>query len=125
VDRWGLQICLSLCEGSEIPGWVRSSLDAVPQLMADGGRRARALERANVDLVEAFVLQGRLGERFEAVVLEAQDASSLIQLTQPPVIARVRERLPLGERVAVELTQVDIPQRSVQFAPIDQAGGSD
>ena len=125
VDRWGLQICLSLCEGSEVPGWVRISLDSVPQLMADGGRRARALERANVDLVEAFVLQGRLGERFEAVVLEAQDASSLIQLTQPPVIARVRERLPLGERVVVELTQVDIPQRSVQFAPIDQAGGSD
>ncbi len=124
VDRWGLQICLSLCEGSEVPGWVRSSLDTLPELMADGGRRARALERANVDLVEAFVLQDRVGEHFEAVVLDVQESSSLVQLTQPPVIARVGERLPLGRRVGLQLAQVDIPQRCVQFVPIDQSGGS-
>jgi len=124
VDRWGLQICLSLCEGSEVPRWVRSSLDSLPELMADGGRRARALERANVDLVEAFVLQDRVGEDFEAVVLDAQDSSSLVQLTYPPVIARVRDRLPLGQRVVLRLAQADVQQRSVIFTPIDQAGGS-
>lgn len=115
VDRWGLEICLCLCAGRDVPAWVREGLFDLPDLMAEGTRRSRTLERANVDLVEAFVLQNRVGEVFDAVVLDTRDSSSLIQLTEPAVIARAREPLPLGERVKVRLAAVDVAARSVTF----------
>lgn len=124
VDRWGLTICLSLCDGTEVPAWVTQCLYELPDLMTEGARRARALERANVDLVEAFVLQDRVGEDFPAAVLDARDSTSLIQLAAPPVIARAKGALPLGERVVVRLDQVDVVTRSVRFVLADQANDS-
>ena len=124
VDRWGLQICLSLCEQSPLPEWVLGSLASIPETMTAGGSRARALDRANIDLVEAFVLQGRVGEEFDAVVLDNRK-NSLIQLQDPAVIARADGELPLGTRVAVRLTEADVDRRVVRFVPADQAGESD
>lgn len=120
VDRWGLQICLSLCQETNIPDWVRQSLFELPEAMSSGAGRARALERANVDLVEAFVLQDRVGERFDAAVLDTRGSSSLIQLTDPPVIARAKGALPMGERAQVRLQSVSVDARSVTFVPADQ-----
>ena len=120
VDRWGLQICLSLCEGTEVPVWVRETLFDLPDAMTAGARRARALERANVDLVEAFVLRDQVGEDFEAVVLDARGDSSTVQLTSPAVIARARGVLPLGQRTRVRLVEADVNRRFVTFVPADQ-----
>lgn len=53
VDRWGLAICLSLCEGSAVPAWVRESLTDLPALMRAAGQRASRAEGAAIDLVEA------------------------------------------------------------------------
>jgi exoribonuclease R len=124
VDRWGLQVCLSLCDGSPPPEWVTASLASVPDVMGEGGRRARALDRANVDLVEAFVLRTRVGEQFEAVVLDNRKDTSLIQLREPAVIARTEGELPLGTRVVVRLTEADVDRREVRLVPADQAGES-
>ncbi|MBK0418415.1 RNB domain-containing ribonuclease [Leucobacter sp. CSA1] len=52
VDRWGLAICLALCEGDEVPDWVRSSLADLPALMRAAGQRASRAEGAAIDLVE-------------------------------------------------------------------------
>jgi len=120
VDRWGLQICLSLCEGRDQAAWVRDGLADLPDQMATGSHRARALERANVDLVEAFVLQDQVGQEFVAAVLETRGNTSLVQLTDPPVISRVQGVLPLGERTTVKLRAVDVAARSVTFVPADQ-----
>lgn len=120
VDRWGLQICLSLCEEAEVPPWVRESLFGLPDAMNTGGRRARALERANIDLVEAFVLQDDVGRDFEAVVLDNRGDTCLVQLTEPPVIARTKGALPLGARTSVRLEAVDVKGRCVTFVPTDQ-----
>ena len=120
VDRWGLQICLTLCEGRDQAAWVRDGLADLPDQMATGSHRARALERANVDLVEAFVLQDQVGQEFVAAVLETRGNTSLVQLTDPPVISRVQGVLPLGERTTVKLRAVDVAARSVTFVPADQ-----
>lgn len=92
--------------------------------MDAGGRRARALERANLDLVEAFVLRDRVGEQFEAVVLDNRKGSSLLQLQDPAVIARAEGEMPLGTRVLVRLTQADVDRREVRFVLTDQVGDS-
>lgn len=120
VDRWGLQICLSVSAGSQVPDWVLDSVDSIPEHMTTGRRRARALERANVDLVEAFVLRDSVGETFEAVVLDSGKGRSLIQLEEPAVIAHADGELELGRRVQVRLVRVDLDERLVQFVPADQ-----
>ena len=46
------------------PDWVRAGSRHCPAAMAAGTRRANAVERGVVDLVEAVLLEGREGERF-------------------------------------------------------------
>ncbi len=125
VDRWGLQICLCLCEGSDVPAWVREGLFELPALMAAARQRAGALERSNVDLVEAFVLKDQIGAEFAAAVLESRGTTSLVQLADPPVIARAKGALPLGQEVLVRLVDVDVSARRVSFVAADQAGETD
>lgn len=115
---------MCLCAGEEIPESVRATLPAVPELMATSGHRAKALDRANVDLVEAFVLKDRVGDCFDAVVLDSRERYSLIQLQEPPVIARASAGLPLGARVEVRLLSVDLDARTVAFVPADQSGAA-
>jgi exoribonuclease R len=121
VDRWTLEICCCLCAGVPVPEQVRATMPQVPDLMAAGTKRARALDRANIDLVEAYVLMDRVGEEFDAVVLDSREDRSMVQLQDPPVIARTSGTLPLGERARVRLQSVDVPGRDVSFVPADQS----
>lgn len=70
VDRYGLEICLAATAGTRVPAWVREALASLPATMAEAGRRTGAYERACVDLVEAVVLQHRVGEVFTGVVVD-------------------------------------------------------
>lgn len=115
VDRWGLQVCLAVSERSVIPDWVREGLFAVVDEMKVGVRRARSVERANLDLVEAFVMRDRVGEVFDTVVLEAHDDWSEVLLREPAVVARCHGRLPLGRAVRVTLQSADVQERNVWF----------
>ena len=91
--------------------------------MADGTRRANAVERGCVDIVEAALLKDRVGDIFEACVVDVKDhepAVGTVQLTTPrwsPASRAVRRPLPLGERLRVRLTQADPGAAKVQFAP--------
>jgi exoribonuclease R len=118
VDRWGLQVCLAASGGESVPQWVCEGLFEVAEHMKAGSRRASAVERANLDLVEAYVMHDRVGDEFDAVVLEARDDWSQIQLQDPAVISRCRDRLPVGRRVRVRLVSADVQQRKVWFEGI-------
>ena len=39
-DRYAGEICVALCAGTEVPGWVLEKLHVVPETMRDSGRRA-------------------------------------------------------------------------------------
>jgi hypothetical protein len=47
-------------------------LGDLPEIMRESGHRSRAYENAMLNLVEAETLKSRVGERFEAVITEAQ-----------------------------------------------------
>jgi hypothetical protein len=80
--------------------------------MAAGARRAGAVERGVIDLVEAVLLQDREGERFEAVVID----DGLVQLREPAVRAKVVEGCPApGSEISVRLERADPGARSVTF----------
>ena len=119
VDRFALVVCESLCRGREIPDWVRTALPELPALMGDSDRRAGALERASLDAAEAIVLADRVGQQFEAVVVDVADDgdSALVQLLDPAVLAKADGRLQLGAAVTVVLDAVDPEKRTARFVP--------
>lgn len=116
ADRHVGEVCLAVAAGRAVPEWARAALPRLPELMTAATRRANALERAVVDAAEAVVLAPRVGERFEAVVVEAGARYGLVQVREPAVRARCEgEDLPLGERVQVELVTADPTARTVLF----------
>jgi exoribonuclease R len=123
-DRYAGEICVALCAGTEVPGWVLSTLAQIPDLMKDAGRRASQYEAMVLDLVEAGVLRPRVGESFPGVVTEVDDKDSTrgrVTIQDPAVEARVKAAdgtdapLPLGTAVEVRLAQADVASRSVVF----------
>ena len=111
-DRYVSECCLAAFAGASPPDWVRAGLEALPAAMAAGGRRAGAVERGVVDLVEAVVLAGREGERFEAVVID----EGLVQLRDPAVRGRLEGDSPApGSEVSVRLRRADVAARTVTF----------
>ena len=122
ADRYATEVCLSLAAGVETPGWVREALPRLPDVMQTTDRRASAAERGAVDQVEAMLLADRVGQEFDAAVLDVDEGngkrgpSAVIALDNPPVRARCRGALPLGERVRVTLIKADVKTRTIEFA---------
>ncbi len=131
VDRFGLVVCAALCEDAPVPGWVREALPALAASMATSDQLAGRLERACTDAVEAAVLAHRVGETFEASVVDVdadhghgevsqvQDSGpgGVVQLSEPPVLAPVRGDVQLGATLRVRLVAADVAQRRVEFTP--------
>ncbi len=116
VDRYVGEVCVSVCAGVEVPGWVRSALPGLPARMSDSDRRAGELERECVALMEAAVLAGSVGHIFDAAVIDVgKNGGGTVQLAEPAVRASCEGNLPLGEAVRVRLLQADVESRSVRF----------
>jgi exoribonuclease R len=112
-DRWVSECCLAASAGTAPPDWVRSGLEALPKAMAAGGHKAGVVERGVVDLVEAMLLEGRVGESFDALVVD----DKLLQLREPAVRAGVEGACPEpGTEVKAKLTVADPKARRVEFS---------
>ncbi len=120
ADRYVNEVCLALSAGTPVPAWARAALPALAEEMAASDRRSHEVDRAVVDLAEAVVLAPRIGEVFDAVVVDSGTSSGTVQLTDPAVRARCDGAdLPLGDRLRVRLVTADPAARKVVFA---QAG---
>ncbi len=118
ADRHVSEVCLALSAGEPVPAWAREALPRLPDVMTASDRRASALDRAVVDLAEAVLLAPRVGEEFDGAVVEAGAKSGAVQLTDPPVRAKLEgAELPLGQTVRVRLVKADPAARAVVFAP--------
>ncbi|WP_203580416.1 RNB domain-containing ribonuclease [Microbacterium hibisci] len=114
VDRWSLVICEALANGREIPGWAREGLASLPKTMARSDGVANRLDAATLDRVEAALLAGQEGRVFEAVVLGRREDGARVQLSDPPVAAKVAglDTAP-GETVRLRLVRADIATGAV------------
>ena len=116
VDRFGSEICLALDAGREPATELRAALPELPALMAASDRRTREVERAVLDATEAWLLRGREGERFGAVVVDAGNGRGTVVLDDLAVRGRVTgEGLQPGTRVEVVLEEADVAGRVVRF----------
>jgi exoribonuclease R len=120
VDRYALEICVSICAEVPVPEWVLGQLATLPEVMRESSRRANAYERAVVDLVEAGLLHARVGEEFRAVVVAVDDRDprrGTVMVRDPAIEAPVSSAapLPLGADVTVRLSRADLDARKVAF----------
>ncbi|MFC7546200.1 RNB domain-containing ribonuclease [Plantactinospora sp. GCM10030261] len=122
ADRYATEVCLALHAGGEVPEHVRSALPRLPAVMAGTDRVASAAGRGAIELAEAVLLRERVGDTFEAAVLDVTGGTGdrppggTVALDEPPVRARCTGELPLGERVTVRLVTADPDKRRVRFA---------
>jgi exoribonuclease R len=111
-DRFVSACCLAACAGEPAPDWVRAALPELPGLMSKADRRARAVERGVVDLVESVLLAGREGEVFDAVVID----DGVVQLSDPAVRGKLTGEAAQGDDVRVRLDRADPVARTVVFS---------
>jgi exoribonuclease R len=122
ADRYATETCLALYTGEEIPAWAREALPRLPKTMADSDRMAGGAARSAIDLTEAVLLEGRVGETFDAGVVDVDEAShhrplgGTVAVDSPAVRARCVGSLPLGERISVRLDTADPVARKVLFS---------
>lgn len=123
VDRYAGELCVAAVAGQEPPLWVLAAMEALPKEMAEGSRRAGTVERECVDLVEAALLKERVGEVFDAFVVDVREDEptvGTVHLEAAAVVGRIESGstdLPLGERLRVRLTQADPGLAKVLFVP--------
>ncbi|HEX5204145.1 MAG TPA: RNB domain-containing ribonuclease, partial [Actinoplanes sp.] len=121
ADRYATEVCLALAGGLAVPSWAREALPRLPKAMGDTDRLAGAASRGAIDLTEAVLLHGRVGETFDAGVVDRDDgrgkrpAGGTVALDDPAVRARCVGDLPLGERIRATLTVADPVTRKVEF----------
>lgn len=137
-DRFVNEVCVALAGGAAVPDWTHGALGELPELLAASSQRAHRFDRAIVDGTEAVLLADRVGDTFEAIVVDvepphqkagagspkeagrtampAQSQRGTVMLDAPAVSARVDgEVLPLGERTTVRLLVADPSTRAVRF----------
>ena len=117
VDRYVGEVCVAVCADTEVPDWVATALPQLPETMEMSTRRAQQYDAGIVSTIEAAVLEHRVGEIFDAVVVEVDenDGGGTVQLVRPAVTAQCAGNLPLGERVRVRLALADVARRQVRF----------
>lgn len=120
-DRYASAVCLALYHARDVPAHVRDALPRLPEAMAASDRRASGAQRAAIDLVEAVLLADRVGEVFDAAVIERNGGSgATVMLRDPPVRARCDGvSLRPGQRIAVRLLEADPTRRRVRFTSVD------
>jgi exoribonuclease R len=118
ADRYATEVCLALAAGRPVPDWARAALPKLPDAMGASARRAGAANRGAIDLTEAVLLEDRVGEEFEAAVVDVADRadSAVVALDDPAVQARCAGAgFRAGTRVPVRLAVADPKQRRVLF----------
>lgn len=121
VDRFTSVICADLLAGVQPAAWAIEALDELPEQMRESDQRAKKFERGIIDHVEALVLDGQVGKRFEGTIIDIDDRRPERGIASVPhvaVEAPVNGRgLELGDERWLRLTEADVADGRVLFEP--------
>jgi exoribonuclease R len=118
ADRYVLDLVVELDARGTPSADELATLTQLPDVMARAQTMGARVDHAAVDLVEAVELDGRVGEVFDAVVIDSPNSGTTVQLTDPPVRTRVHlNHAEPGDKVSLRLVTVDPAQRLVKFDP--------
>lgn len=121
VDRHGLEVCHALAADHPVPEWVTDQLYELPQRMEVATRRAANYERAVVDVIEAALVSDRIGDVFEATVVDADDdgTGGTVMIAEPAVRSRIHgDGIRLGEVIEVRVESATIDAGRIELARV-------
>lgn len=104
ADRYVLDLLVALSAAVEPGPELLAALSQLPPVMAAADNKAHRLESAIVDYVEARLLQDRIGEVFNAVVIALRADGVVVQIAEPPI----RTLLPLTVFTPVDQASNDV-----------------
>jgi exoribonuclease R len=116
ADRYVVETVLAIANDRPVPDAAQAAFAKLPRVMARADARSGQIERAVIDLAEAVMLQGREGERFEAVVTDVDPRGARIRLCGQPIVARIAATdIGPGDRLALQLSEADPDRLSLTF----------
>jgi exoribonuclease R len=120
-DRYANECVLAVQAGTRPPDWVLEALPELPAMLGRARNKEGALERSTVDLVEAALLSGSVGQTYSGLITNVDEdkARVRVQLKDPAVVAYADGVGELGDVASVRLTDADVAKRRVRFELID------
>lgn len=116
ADRYVNEAALAVAGGRPVPDEVAKAFEALPAAMELGESLAGRVDAAVIELAEAAMLAGRVGDEFDAVVVDQDQRGSVVQLREPAVVTRViARRVDPGDDVTLRLVEADPATRRVRF----------
>jgi len=118
ADRYVTLAALAVANGRAVPDGVSTAFERLPEVMNKAEAKAGQVDSAVLELAEAVVLMGRVGEHFSGVVTDIdKKRGARIQLCDPAVITRVpAEGLAIDAKVSLRLDEADPVRRLTRFA---------
>ncbi|MES0128091.1 RNB domain-containing ribonuclease [Mesorhizobium sp. M0029] len=118
ADRYVVRCVLAIVNGQPVPQAVTEAFSRLPKVMGRAGARASQINHAAIDLAEAVMLRGRMGETFKAVVTDVGDQRVRVQLSDMPVVANVKASgFRQGDGLTLRLVSADPDRRVIVFEP--------
>ncbi|ESW96846.1 ribonuclease [Mesorhizobium sp. LSJC268A00] len=119
ADRYVVRCVLAIANGQPVPQAVTEAFSRLPKVMGRAGARASQINHAAIDLAEAVMLRGRMGETFKAVVTDVGDQRVRVQLSDMPVVANVKASgFRQGDGLTLRLVSADPDRRVIVFEPV-------
>jgi exoribonuclease-2 len=101
------------------PAYGAGELNSLAHHCTEQEEAATKVERQVRKSAAALLLEGRIGERFDALVTGAAEKGTWVRIARPPVEGRLErgaEGLDVGNRVRVELISTDVERGFIDFA---------
>jgi ribonuclease R len=103
--------------GDKCP-YTREDLESLAAWLTDRERASEKVERFMRKAAAAVLLEGRVGETFDALVTGASEKGTYVRIVSPPVEGRVmegEEGLSVGQKVRVRLVRTDPYRGYIDF----------
>jgi exoribonuclease R len=118
-DRYVIEAALAVANGLPVSDELQAAFAKLPEVMERAETRADRVDSAVIALAEAVWLAGRVGQSFDAVVVDEDQHGLVIQLADPAVLARIEaHQVDPGDDVRVVLASVDVDARQVEFTRV-------
>ncbi|MET0143255.1 MAG: RNB domain-containing ribonuclease [Ilumatobacteraceae bacterium] len=116
ADRYVIEATVAVAGGRPVPDEVQAALVELPAVMARAEALAHRVDSAVIDLAEAVLLAARVGEVFDAVVVDEDRRATVVQLVDPAVLVRVEAHdVDPGDDLRVKLVAADPGARTITF----------
>jgi exoribonuclease R len=117
ADRYVLDLAVTLTAGANASADDLTKLAGLPDVMEKAESITSHMDHGVIDLVEAVTLRDRVGESFDATVVDNDRRSLKIQLDTPPVRATIGGESPHqpGDVIRVKLISADPTTGKIDF----------